>query len=184
MRLFVAIELPDEVREALSAVRRLLAPTMGSGWKWVEPERCHVTLIFLGACSADQLASIRPPLHACADATPSPRLECAGLGFFPARGLPRILWVGLDGDLAGLTALSDRLRGAIAPLAPSADLKPFHPHITLARARKKCGSSIRPSLTTEVTSVSWQAQFISLIESRTTGPTSQYVRLERAPLRS
>lgn len=124
-RLFIAIDLPVAVKQSLGGLCTELP-----GARWVPDDQLHLTLRFLGetdeartAALACGLAALRPhpfPLH------------LKGLGFFPATGPPRILWVGLKKS-AALLELHRQVEGVVRHLDLPEDRKKFSPHITLAR---------------------------------------------------
>ena len=126
-RLFVAIALPDGVRERLAAVQGGL-----DGARWVDPENLHLTLRFVGEVDegvAEDLASALAGLRALAFP-----LELVGIGHFEKRGRPSALWVGVAPNPA-----LDRLYHRVEATARRAGLplegRKFMPHITLARCR-------------------------------------------------
>ena len=134
LRLFVACELPDDVRQALAAVQDDLKRQGAGGLRWARPEGIHVTLKFLGGVDASRLEAITSALAA---AVPEPfelRLSASGgLGGFGGARL-RVVWVGLEGDVGPLAALAGRVEAALAPLGFPQERRPFAAHLTLARA--------------------------------------------------
>ncbi|RMH19806.1 MAG: RNA 2',3'-cyclic phosphodiesterase [Acidobacteria bacterium] len=132
LRLFVAFELPAELRRALALEAGKLRPRLPAG-RWVKPEAMHLTLAFLG----DTDRALVPELdRALGDAFAGHRpfeLHLAGAGAFPPRGRLRVAWVGVESDGA-LEAVQASVAGALRRLLPgAADDKPFRPHLTLAR---------------------------------------------------
>jgi 2'-5' RNA ligase len=123
-RLFVAIDPPEAVRDALAGIGGGLP-----GAKWTRPAQLHVTLRFLGAVPVDAVPAIAERLRGVS--FPAFELVARGFGVFPSFRSPRVLWIGLS-PAAPLEQLHDdverRLAGAVAP-----DEKPFSPHLTLAR---------------------------------------------------
>lgn len=127
MRLFVAVELPDAVREGLS---RLCADVPGA--RWVEPEQMHLTLRFIG--EVDGLVE-REVVDALARVRAEPfSVSLSGVGHFPPRGLPRVLWAGVERSEA-LAALHDRVERALQRAGLEPERRRFFPHVTLARLR-------------------------------------------------
>src|SRR5205809_4097642 len=98
MRLFVAIDLGDEVRAAIAAEQRRVGEALGgarSTLRWVRPEHIHLTLVFLGEVDEGSSGAIvdamSEPLDHAAFA-----LVLGGLGVFPPQGAPRVLWLGVE----------------------------------------------------------------------------------------
>lgn len=136
MRLFLALDLPCDVRDAIGRARRELEPTL-AGWRWTRAEGVHVTVRFLGEVDDVRLADLAPRWERAALAATGPLpLEVAGLGCFPSRRRPRVLWVGVSeepdrGRLRALAAALEReARGAGFP----PETRGFRAHATLARA--------------------------------------------------
>jgi 2'-5' RNA ligase len=133
IRAFVAFPLAEEVRRDVAATIRRLAPSLPDV-RFVRDEGVHVTLRFLGWTPAETLAALEAPLRAAAAACPPIEMAVRGLGLFPERGRPRVLWLGLD-----LPAPAARLQAACEAAAVAAGLAPetraFHPHLTLGRWR-------------------------------------------------
>lgn len=142
MRTFVAIELARRQRDALAALQRGLSAA--AGFAPVRPERFHLTLKFLGEIDAAQCATIESELERIRAAPIE--LRFSGLGAFPSRARPRVVWVGVRaatergepspsaelGAPVALTALAEFVDRATRSIAPD---KPFAPHVTIARSK-------------------------------------------------
>lgn len=180
MRLFLALEIPDLLRRALQEVQDTLRRSE-EGWRWVRPEGLHVTLRFLGEVSAERLPALSPLWGAAAAAAGAADIEVAGLGAFPPRGRPRVLWVGLrdgsGGNLADLAAaLEEVARGA--GFSPQA--RAFAPHLTLARAASGAAPH-RPRAEIGVLGT-FAAREVTLFRSVPGRGGAVYTALERYPL--
>jgi len=130
MRLFVAIDIPDTVREALARLMGELRP-LCSGARWVRIEGAHLTLKFLGETPADRARGIDAALHR-AQASGPIDLLFSGLGFFPDPRHPRVLWAGVSTN-PNLQALAASVAAQLVPLGIARETREFSPHITLAR---------------------------------------------------
>jgi len=130
VRIFVALDLTDEVRRALGDLIARLRPEC-RGARWVRPESMHLTLKFIGQTDSQKLDSIRDALAAVQSDQPV-EMQFRGLGFFPNERRPRVIWCGVEAspNLAGLAADVDR---ALKPLGIPAETRAFVPHLTLAR---------------------------------------------------
>jgi 2'-5' RNA ligase len=140
MRLFVALELPGEVREALADLTARLKPLCRAA-KWANPEGMHMTLKFIGHAIADadaeKFAAARMALATVESDAPVD-IRYRGIGFFPdARG-PNVFWCGVlaSPNLAPLVADIEK---ALVPLGIPAESRAFVPHLTLARFKTSEG---------------------------------------------
>ena len=135
MRLFIALELPDLVKRAAGEVIAGLK-TAGADVKWVRPELMHVTLKFLGDVEPERAKAIGPALvEACRGAGPL-ELFPDGAGSFPARGRPKVVWLGLGGAREELVNLSQRVYSSMERIGFEPEARPFSPHLTLGRMRR------------------------------------------------
>lgn len=134
VRSFIAIPLPEAVRERLGAevtrLRQRPAPVA-----WVRAENFHVTLRFLGDRDPAQLDQARAALDAAAGALAPFGVTVSGLGSFPPGRPPRVIWAGVADGAADLGALAARLETELTRRGLGGDGRPFHPHVTLGRAR-------------------------------------------------
>lgn len=130
MRLFVAIEIPDETRVAVGKLIALLAP-MCRGAKWVRAESMHLTLKFIGEQPEDCIARIEPELRGVRSSAPV-ELRFAGTGFFPNLRSPRVFWAGIEAS-PNLAELADAIERRLEPLGIPREQRAFKPHLTLAR---------------------------------------------------
>lgn len=131
LRLFVAIELPAEVRQALLRVQDDLRRAGADRLRWVRPEGVHLTLKFLGEVEAARVDEITAALRGAAEPFDL-RLRPAQLDGFGGARL-RVVWVGLEGDVAQLAALAEQIDRALTPLGFPRERRPFAGHLTLAR---------------------------------------------------
>jgi 2'-5' RNA ligase len=127
MRLFIAIELPDDLRMLLEGMR-----TDIPGSRWVPLEQIHLTLAFLGQVDDATLGLLTAALATIE--APGFNLCFSGTGCFPDRRRPRVLWVGLEPESL-LNSLASLVREAVLACNISLEERPFSPHITLARLK-------------------------------------------------
>ena len=130
MRLFFAVELPSEVRAALAKLR-----ADDAEYRWVDSSAMHVTLAFLGEQPESELARLEQIGAVAAGPSHAVALRLGEPGTFGPRSAPRVLWIGLDGDVPTLLALHARLTEGLRGGGFSVEERPFSPHITLARRR-------------------------------------------------
>lgn len=129
LRLFIALELPQSVRDKLVKLRGDIP-----GASWVKPKAMHLTLRFLGdGIPAEQVEPLQDAL-ATVNGRPI-KLTLTGVGHFGSKKSPRVLWVGIK-PYPALTDLHQQVEAALATVGFAPEDKPFKAHITLARLRK------------------------------------------------
>jgi 2'-5' RNA ligase len=134
VRSFIAIDLPDSVRRQLEAlVQELRKSNAQVGW--VRIEGIHLTLKFLGNVALELIEEIKPALAGIASQTPPIHIEPAGCGAFPTIKSPRVIWVGLRGQIGPLAELGRRVEAAMAAFGFRPEGRPFKPHLTLGRVK-------------------------------------------------
>jgi RNA 2',3'-cyclic 3'-phosphodiesterase len=154
MRLFVALDFPDSVREALRELIARLKPE-ARGAKWVRPEGMHVTLKFLGETKAERVDEIRTTLGSVASPQPV-EMRFRGLGFFPTERRPRVLWCGVEAS-PNLAPLAADVENSLAALGFAREKREFVPHLTLARFESPKGSESLARKASELTSYDFGA---------------------------
>ncbi len=136
IRSFIAIDLPDATRQGLAAVQEQLRQSR-AGVRWVKPSSIHLTLKFLGNIQAAQVEDIaRAVAHEVRDQPPI-TLGAAGLGAFPSRRKPRVLWIGMEGEVQRLTRIQSRVENALELLGFAREKRPFRPHLTIGRVKDR-----------------------------------------------
>ncbi len=138
MRLFIALDLDDDARTAIAAEqKRLAAALRGAGRsaiRWVRPDQMHLTLVFLGeideARTEGVIAEIRENVLQAAF-----ELVFEGIGVFPPRGAPTVLWVGTSSGAESAIALQTEMARRVARHGVPLETRPFQPHLTLGRWR-------------------------------------------------
>jgi RNA 2',3'-cyclic 3'-phosphodiesterase len=140
MRLFVAFDLPGEVRNALGDLIARLKPLCRAA-RWARPEGMHVTLKFIGHAIADgdteKLGSARAALAAAQSSEPV-EIRYRGVGFFPDARRPRVVWCGVEAS-ANLAKLAADIERGLEPLGIPRETHAFVPHLTLARLKSPEG---------------------------------------------
>lgn len=127
MRLFIAIELPDDIKTALGRLR-VDVP----GARWVPPEQLHLTLAFLGEVEEKTAGELSERLALIQ--TPPFQLRFSEPGCFPNRHRPRVLWAGLEPH-PSLIYLAAVVHEAVLACGIPQEERPFSPHITMARLK-------------------------------------------------
>lgn len=159
MRLFISIDFPENV---LEEVRSWVQEQ--KGWRKVGYHQMHLTLAFLGDCSEQEKKEIHKKLSGIEFRAFS--ITISGLGAFPNKSSPRIIWAGIqpNDDLLNLQKeISDRLEKYIE----SKEAYSFVPHITLARIKSRKGSTsvVKQNLEQRTTDLEVNVQSFHLKES-------------------
>jgi 2'-5' RNA ligase len=140
LRLFVAIPIPDEVRQ------RLLAISSGvRGARWVRSEGMHITLFFAGEMDRDQANDLDAELETVQ--MPPFELSCRGLGYFERGSRIKSIWAGIAPSKA-LLYLHDRVESAAVRAGFERENRKYKPHITLARLKGARADDIGPWIET------------------------------------
>jgi 2'-5' RNA ligase len=148
LRTFIAVELPHSVQSAIAAeqarvqahLRQAGAP---DGLRWTAPGNIHLTLRFLGETTPAQSAALIQALGQVAPKWPTLRLAVGKLGCFPTLRAPRVVWLGVNGDLGQLAKMQTEVESLVQAVGFPAEERAFSPHLTVARARREAS---RPNL--------------------------------------
>ena len=161
-----------------------LRPTMpGRAVRWVRPEGIHLTLKFLGDVSSDALPDIKAATENATAGIGSISLRAEGLGCFPNMKRPRVLWIGLKGQLDALRSLRDQVEEQVSPLGYPTEKRPFNPHLTLGRVKSSnirevsaIGKAVEATTIGEV--AGWTAKSVSIMQSTLRPDGAIYAALE------
>lgn len=147
VRIFLAIDLPDSIRNELSALHNEFAGH-AADLKWSASELLHITVRFLGGLLAERLTDVEEAARMGASGVQPFTLELSGLSAFPNERAPRVIWVGLGRDTGykDLERLYRLTEDALTARGFPAEERAFSPHITLARTRDQISPSGRRSL--------------------------------------
>lgn len=135
MRCFVALDLPEPVRNHLVKVTAPLRERFDV--KWVPPEQMHLTLAFAGEAPDERAREFADLVRSLP--LPPIALSLAGIGCFPPKGEPRVVWAGLAGDVAAVAALHDELVARGGEFGVEREKRGFTPHVTLGRVKGRFG---------------------------------------------
>ncbi len=135
IRSFLAFELPPDIKKVLREISRT-EKDLPLDLRWVKPDNVHLTVVFMGNVSEDRIQAIGETVRmACAGFEPFD-VNAGPLGFFGNRRHPRVLWMGLQGDVLRMGRLRDRLQKKLKPFGIKTERRPFKPHLTLGRFKK------------------------------------------------
>lgn len=189
-RLFVGIEAPDVVKERLEAAQRKLAEAVPpEAVRWVRREQFHLTLRFLGSVDVEQLEELQAMIEEGCRSFAVLTLRAEGVGFFPRPASPKVIWAGVQGDLAGLGELQRAIEKAVAPFTAEPGEDRFHAHLTLGRAkhmdRRDADELLAKAqgLSQEVFG-EWKASEVQLMRSELSPKGARYTVIARTGLRA
>lgn len=132
MRAFIAIPLNREVYAELALLQRRLGRS-GAGLRWVKPSNIHLTLKFLGSIDDKQLLRIISSLTNALKPHKSFFISLSGIGLFPDRNRPRIIWVGIKKGKEECVCLQKDIENSISNLGIEKENRAFSPHLTIGR---------------------------------------------------
>ena len=138
-RLFVAIDLPESTKQFLVD----LDPRV-RGVRWTKATQMHLTLAFFGDVPEGVDLALREKLSAIEFGAFF--LPITGAGVFPPKGPPKIIWIGLGRGHPHLFQVHKRVQEAVLAAGIEPELRPWHPHITIARCRDVAPQAIRKFL--------------------------------------
>ena len=137
IRCFIAIELTENILRSLEEVQdQLRNSAAGRYARWTRPEGIHLTLKFLGNVPADRIEAISESIESACEGIEPFSFDVVGLGCFPSERRPRVLWTGVRENTGQLAALHRAVDREMEVLGYPPEKRAFHPHLTLARARK------------------------------------------------
>jgi 2'-5' RNA ligase len=183
LRLFVAVTIPDAVREEMLRVQRELQPLAPRGViRWTKPEQFHLTLRFLGDVSSGHVTGLQDSLRAACSGVPVLRLRALGVGFFPNARSPRVIWVGITDGENGLVDLQRKIKDAVQPFTAEQGGERFAGHVTLGRVKLFKQSEISELAAGAETMRNrtfgeWTAREIEIIRSELLATGSRYTQL-------
>jgi len=187
IRAFIAINLPQVVKTDLETFQRKLKSKIPTDWvRWTAPEQIHLTLRFLGNINIGSVPELESVLrNVCATVKPF-ELAAENFGWFPEGTRPRVLWVGVSGQLETLNQLAQAIISSTAKWGEP-EHRQFQAHLTIGRVKTKIQTDLRKL--TEILAQfkpgrfgQWQVTQIDLMQSQlyTTGPV--YICIATAPL--
>ena len=145
LRLFIAIELSQEIHQNLTKLIQPLQISSSRSINWVKPENIHLTLKFLGDTPRRQ---IRPIIDLLARSTQdqSPiEIEVKGTGCFPSPRQPRVFWAGIE-TTAELARLQQKIDADLEGINIRSETQAFSPHLTLARVTDRCEPAVSQTI--------------------------------------
>jgi 2'-5' RNA ligase len=179
IRAFIAVTLPDPLAGLVSEVQQTLR-AQGLRIAWVAPGNVHLTLKFLGDIEPTDIDPIAAVMSECAQRFVPLTLSAGALGVFPDLRRPRVVWLGITGDMPQLIAFQQDLDARLVAMGKGRfkpESRPFKGHLTLGRIKARTDSGILVKALREtgrVESDAFTVDAIHLIQSRLTPSGSIY----------
>ncbi len=184
IRTFIAVELPQEIHDALKQLQDVLRASMPDV-RWTRSSNIHLTLKFLGDVETSRIDAISEALKNIACQFTPFTTSLAGVGAFPNSRKPRVVWVGLKKGADELVDMAKQIEGSMKRLGFPREKRRFNPHLTVGRIRRL----EHPALMTEALERpdvgelgGFTVQRIALIKSQLDPAGSIYTTLFEAPL--
>jgi 2'-5' RNA ligase len=197
LRLFVAISLPEAVKDEIEKVQKEMRSALpGDFIRWTKREQFHLTLKFLGNVAASRVAELTKVLREAGRHFATLRLRAERIGFFPDERFPRVAWVGVQDDKDVLSRLQQAIEIKVKDFAAEKDVEPagrrrsqgtFTGHITLARIQgiKRAQAEIFSKLALGMAGRffgEWTADKVELIRSELSPGGSRYTTVATVSL--
>ena len=185
MRVFAAVDIDDTVLRGLTDLLRGMKGDCGV--KWVDPANMHITLYFFGETDGETLVKAGEAVRDAAGEVGVCTVRIEGLGCFPPRGTPRVLWAGVTDDAGALTRVAEGIRDRVTArkLAVNKNDREFSPHLTLGRAKRTPRQETLASFRTSglVRFGSFDVARVALYQSTLTREGPVYRRIDDYPLK-
>ena len=140
MRAFIAIDLPIEIKNALSGIQEELK-IESLKVSWVKPQNLHLTIKFLGDTSLEQLREIKQTVTEITKTSSAFRIKLQTLGVFPNLQAARIIWIGADQAPLRLKRIAEQLETMLPETGMPQQQRDFLPHITIGRIKNRLDPS-------------------------------------------
>ncbi|MFH1269871.1 MAG: RNA 2',3'-cyclic phosphodiesterase [Candidatus Omnitrophota bacterium] len=188
MRAFIAIELPEEIKDALAALQEELKVSRADV-KWVGPKNIHLTLKFLGEIDDKQLDKISRIIDDTAERRNKFLVRISSLGAFPKIDSPRVIWIGISSGDEETRAIAEELEEEIAKTGIPEEDRAFSSHITIGRTRsalnrEKLVEYLKDNAELKERNLEFYAGKITLFKSTLTPKGPIYEALKEANLKN
>jgi 2'-5' RNA ligase len=184
IRAFLAIELPEALRPGLAQVQGELKRSRAEV-RWVPPGNIHLTLKFFGNVPEADIGSLALAAGEAAAGEEPFHLKVTVAGAFPSPKAPRVVWVGLGGDVVPLTRLYHKLEKAFAALGYLPEGRAFNPHLTLGRVKSPVNREKLAGMLAKLPPLNWPpftVKELILFQSVLSPQGSKYTPLKVIPL--
>ena len=188
IRVFIALDISEPARLALSGTMDRLKTAIPRDARWVDPQSIHLTLKFLGNIDSDRTDGILESLCRIGEESSSFSLSLSGLGVFPNQREPRVLWAGVEGEMEPFASLQEKVEAAMADQGFTRERRGYNPHLTIGRVRDRIAASERQKIGATLLSHSleptepWVADTMHLFRTTFTPQGSIHDIIGSAPL--
>lgn len=153
--------------------------------RWVEPDQLHLTLKFLGEVRPERVGDVEKAVARVAGKTRSFTMQMGGSGAFPTTRRPKVIWLGANAS-PELRCLKHDLEWELAPLGFEREVRAFHPHVTLGRARAEARAGDFRGFEDLVAAMEYRAEItvrsVDLMKSTLSAKGARYEKLLSAKL--
>jgi 2'-5' RNA ligase len=184
MRLFIAINFTAKDRQRIyNSARKMRDAELPI--RWVDTDQLHLTLKFLGEVRPERVGQVKAAVAAVAAKTGSFTMKLGGAGAFPTMRRPKVIWLGAEAS-PELRCLKHDLEWELAPQGFEREVRAFHPHITLGRARKEARAGDFRQFESLVNQMTFEREVtvrtVDLMESHVSAKGTRYNKLMAAKL--
>ncbi|PMQ02221.1 MAG: RNA 2',3'-cyclic phosphodiesterase [Dictyoglomus sp. NZ13-RE01] len=177
-RLFIAIDLPFEIKKKIDECKKTLEVNIKHGVKWVELENYHFTIKFLGETQEEKIESISKIIEEISSEFKPFYISFKELGVFPNFKNPRVIWIGIDEGLDEMQNIFNTLEKRITKLGFPKDEKEFSPHLTLGRVKERL--KWKEDWKIDIPEIRFLAIELTLFESQLSSQGPTYIPLYRS----
>lgn len=178
IRIFIALELPEEVKKEILEIQRQLV-IKNAKIRWVSKENTHLTLKFLGGVEESLMSDIYETINRASKSFNSFQLNLSNAGLFPNKGRPKIIWAGIGGRIPELESLSENCDSAMHRIGFKRENRKFKPHVTIGRIKSLSDAEdLSQRLNDlEIDPIEFEAAKINIIKSDLTSSGAVYTLL-------
>ena len=183
IRAFLAIDLPEEIRDRIRGIQDRLKTNL-KGVRWIRPEGIHLTLKFLGNISKNDILNISGMIEKQTKYVGPLMLKVGTVGTFPNLKRPRVLWLGIGGETEQLITLQKKIDAALEDCGFKRETRTFRPHLTLGRIKSPKGTSGLSQAIEDgknFAAGSFHAACLALFKSDLTPKGAIYTKLAHSP---
>jgi 2'-5' RNA ligase len=188
LRLFMAIAIPNQVKDEIEKVQRKLRHVLSQATvRWTERDQFHLTLRFLGKVEAQRVTALSEAVNSAVRTLAPLQLRAEQVGFFPNARFPRVLWVGVRDPENRLLALQQAVQNATLAFSTEEPEQRFSGHVTLARIKdisrleaatlSQAAAALKERVLGE-----WTAGSIKLMRSQLSAPKAIHSTLVTVPI--